>query len=361
MQIRKNPISQRRLLVVFILLLLFVQSITIPFRHTFRVPCYLAPVTVWKLKYDGTGQVNGVWEKSILHEDIRAEMFHFDRPDIVEFRLHDSISDGCKIVKGEIIGWIHSRESSHLVKITEAELGKARATELALKAGERSVDIEVERENLNAASYALEAYEQEYQRVKRLLDQKLVSESEFQIASGHLKVLTATRDLAKARIRALESGARSEDVRIAEAEVKRLERDLDRISDILGNEEAIHAPFTGLLRLGSEPDVLLSLVRVDTLDATLIMPASYSSFVVNGTEVRLQVLSDPDNYVNAAIEKIEYLTGDSSGMRAHIYLPNKENRWMNGMTGYCEMQTDRITLIRSMKMRMGRYNYSWTF
>lgn len=358
MQLKFKTVEQRRLFVFLLIVVLFIQSVTIPFKHTFRVPVFTAPVTVWKLKYDGSGQITGTWTKSIIPEDVTYEIFQFERPDIVDIRLNKGLVDGSIVLKGEILAWVSSRELKHEMKIAEEELGKARAAELSLKAGERAVDIAVEQESLKAATVSLEAFEPEYERIAGLYSRGLVSASEYQIATGKINLLKATRDLAKARVKAVEAGARTEDIVVAQAEVRRQELALQRAQDLMGKEEPILAPFSGVLRFGSNTDVLLALSRIDTLDATLIMPETYSAFVKEGKEVSLNFSSSPDP-IPCNIGQIEFFSHDSVGIRAHILLPNTSNKLRSGMVGYAEILSDRITLLRNLRIRMGRFSQSW--
>jgi hypothetical protein len=360
MHTMRSPLAQRRLLVLFIILLLFAQSATMPFRHTFRFSCVLSPVTVWKLRYDGSGQITGVWQKSALTEEVHYALFQFDRPDIADIRLCAGLHDGGMVHKGDVLGWVSSRELGHTLKITEAELVKAEAAEAALKAGARSADIGVEQANLAAADAILNAFEPEYQRTCRLFDDSLVSQAARQQAEGKRQVLTADRDLAAAKVHALSVGGREEDVSVAAAEVRRLEQAVRRGQDLLGKEEPVIAPFDGILRLGGERDVLFSLARTDTLDATFVMPETYAPLLKPGTTACLHLFALPDTLFDAAIMTIQHQGADSAGLQAHAYLPNPGASLTGGMIGFGEIRSEPMTMLHSLRLRMGRMKQMWT-
>jgi hypothetical protein len=356
----RSPLVQRRLVVSLVILLLFMQSATLPFRHTFRFSCVLSPVTVWKLKYDGAGQITCLWQKSSLSEDLHYVLFQFDRPDIADLHLQEGLKDGSPIHKGDVLGWVVSRELGHTFKVTEAELKKARAEEKAMRAGGRAADVGVERASLRAAEAELNAFEPDYQRLGRLYADSLISLADFQQAEGKRNVLSAARNLAEAKVRALETGSRAEDIGIAEADVQRLERAVDRAHDLLGKDEPVVAPFDGILRVGGERDVLFSVARTDTLDATFIMPETYASLVEPGTTAALHLFALPDTMMTASIVSVLHQGADSAGMQAHAYLPNADASLTSGMIGFGEIRSEPMTILHSLRLRMGRMKQMWT-
>jgi hypothetical protein len=159
---------------------------------------------------------------------------------------------------------------------------------------------------------------------------------------------------------ALEAGGRSEDVNIAEAEVERLEQAVARAQDLLGNEEPVLAPFAGIFRLGGERDVLFSIARTDTLDATFIMPETYAALVEPGTKTFLHLFALPDTMLEAAIMAVQHQGADSAGMQAHAYLPNPANALTTGMIGFGEIRSEPMTILHSLRVRMGRMKQMWT-
>ncbi len=360
MNFYSNSLSKRRLWVVIVIALLMLQSATIPYRHQFRMPLYLTPVTIWKLKLDGSGQVTGIWQKSSLREQVSYLMFHFNRPDIVDIRLSDQMKEGNRIHKGDVVGWVQSREMNRSLPVTEAQLKHAQAEELALKAGGRTVDIKVAQENLKSAEIAMNAYEPEFQRFRSLFATKQVAEAEFQQIESKYNLLKSAYELALAKVHALEAGSRNEDVLVAQAEVDRLNQQLTKEKNILGNEEPIYSPIDGIVQLGGERDVLFAIQRTDTLDATLILPDSYAPFVRLGKPVSVQLFASPEDKLTATISNLEYCAGDTAGIRAHMLLPNPTGSLSSGMEGFGVVYSDRMTLLRSLRIRSSQWNQLWS-
>ncbi len=361
MKLKGSPIVRRRLLAVLIVLLLFIQGATIPFKHTLRFPCYLAPVTIWTLKSDGAGQITAVWQKSILEKEISYSLFQFERPDVVEIQLESSLHEGSQVRKGEILGWIYSRESGQTLLVTSAELEHARAEESALKAGGRPEDLEIEWKNLQTASVSFDVYKPEYERIKQLYEQGLASLRDFQQSEGQYKVLAANLELAEARVKALQAGAREEDIRIAQAQVEMLEKQVNRVREIMGKETPIISPFDGVVRLGGDPNVLLTLHRTDTLDVTLVTPETYAPFVQPGRTATVCFAAAPFLKYPVSIYSIDFLSENSIGVRAHCLIPNPDHLLIEGMFGEGKILTDPITVLESLRLQMGRINQSWMF
>lgn len=347
-----SPLGRRRLYTVSALVLLLLLSTTIPVRQTLRVPCMLEPATVWTVRFDGSGLVSAFWQTSLLSESIQYHLYQFGRPDIAEIRLRDDLKDGATVQRGTTIGWVRSRDLAHILQTTEALLNKARATETAMRAPGRPADILVEQQNLVSADVALEAYQPEFERVRKLHEDSLVSAAEFQIAKGNLELLAAQRALAQAKVQAIEAGARREDVDIATAEVARLELEVSRAKDLLGNDEPITAPIQGILSVGGEENVLFSLVRNDTLDAQLIMPEAYGAIVDTGTTVGLRLFAAPEHPLAVTLLRFDYLPADSSALIAHAIVPNPDRRWQRGMSGFAEFETPPLTLFKLLTLRL---------
>jgi HlyD family secretion protein len=115
-----------------------------------------------------------------------------------------------------------------------------------LQGGPRPREIEEARAALAGAESTLQTETREYERVRSLVDRKLVSASNLDQALARRDAARSTRDQAQARLKLLLEGTRTEQVQQAEAAVARSRAALAEL-ETTASRYAVRAPRAGLV------------------------------------------------------------------------------------------------------------------
>jgi len=341
---------------VFALLLVFlVVAGTVPLPQSVRGPCVLEPVGIWYLARDGAGQIATGWERNLLdagREPPTSELMGIDRPDFVEVKLAPHLRDGGSVAAGDTVAVITSIEEAGRLSVLEAELKSSHAQLDALIAGSRAEDIEVARQEVHQARVALEAFTPERDRIKSQYESGIATLSLWQETEGQYQLLEAELGLAEAELKALQTGARPEDIAVARFEAEQIQRSLDSVRRLLGKRKAVVAPTGGRVSIGGVNGYLLRIERTDTLAAIMVIPEATLPWLTEGQPMEIKLTADRSEPLTGELHKIDFLTGELTGTYAVALIDNRDGRLWAGMTGNARLMLGEQTLLSGLKAKL---------
>ena len=349
-----DPLDLRRSLVIAALLgFLFLMG-TVPFHQSIKGPCQTAPAAVWYLNSNGAGQIVSGWERNLLNSGNTRVLVQFERPDFVEVTIAPHLHDGALVEAGDTIAVITSHEGLGRFEVLEAELSKSRSEHQALLTGAKAEDIEVARAEVKRARIALKSYGLEYERAEALYDSGHISASEWQIVEGQYNVLAAELDLAEANLKALEAGARPEDIEVARGQTEVLRRSLETEGQLLSKPEVVTAPVSGRVRLGDVPETLIRIERMDTLAVLVSIPEASASLLRVGQPMEVKLLADHIPNRESNLLRIDFIPPAApqlSGAYAVGLLDNSKGKLQPGMSGIAILSIGKKTLFSGLRAR----------
>jgi HlyD family secretion protein len=237
-------------------------------------------------------QVHGTLERD------RLELVAESNERIIEIpvREGDRVAADTVIVRQEA-GTMQPRLEQARASLDEAERHLAE-----LVSGPRQREIDEARAALAGAASTLETQSREYDRVRSLVDRKLMSASELDQARTQRDTARAARDEAQARLKLLLEGTRTEQVQQAEAVVSRNRGALTEL-ETTASRYIVRAPRSGLVealpyKLGERPPaggVVAVLLADGTPYARVYVPENLRVAYAAGTRVVLHVdgVDDP--------------------------------------------------------------------
>lgn len=156
------------------------------------------------------------------------------------------IREGSQVKEGDLLVQLDDTQAQHNVQKAEANLANATANQNKLRHGARAEDIAASRAQLDVAnSQAIEA-SNNFNRIKPLALQKLVSQAELDNARSLRDATRADVNRATQNLLALTNGTRPEDLTIADAQVAEAEANL-HIAQYQLNQLSIKATRDGFL------------------------------------------------------------------------------------------------------------------
>jgi hypothetical protein len=344
-----QPVTQRRLIALFILLLFVLFGVFIPIDHNVSAFVRLEPESSWTVFQDGSGYIKTGWKRNSLGNSGTSKLYQFERPDIVEIDLRKELSDGQLIHAGDTLGVIWSRDGQGRSEVTLAEIELEIARREAIVAGGRPEDIKVSKQKLEKSRVEFESYEIELNRVTALFDSNLVSQARYQEVKSRYDILGADMALEESRFNAMVAGGRDEDVAVAEAEIERLRRLSENVKSTLGTKEYIITPTNGYLKLYSTPEEMIIVERADTLMARIIVSDVYYNALSRVDHVELDLNITELDLISAKIEKIGFFGADTMAAYGIAYIDNSAGLLSVGVSGNAVLPIGRQTLFDRMK------------
>jgi RND family efflux transporter MFP subunit len=228
------------------------------------------------------------------------------------------------VAAGTVLIRVSATEADASLREAEANSAQLEAR-LGLAAGQPFDSMKVP-EVLNAKA-ALDWAEADFQRIKSLLDQKVVSQAEY---DQRLTQVQAARQQYQTSVNTAQQSYRS--LQAARARV-----DLARKA---AADTVVRAPFSGIVaeRLVSTGDYVsrgmkvATVVRIDPVRVELTVPEQYLSQVKAGQRVRLTVDAYPGEIFTASVRFVSpALKPDQRALTVEAVAPNGDGRLKPGL------------------------------
>ena len=127
---------------------------------------------------------------------------------------------GAFVKAGTIIAGLDETDLGNQIKQATAALAVAEASYANLKAGSRPETIAISRAQLQQAEANLAAQKSNYERMKSLYDEKLISQQQYEAATAAYQAALAQVKVAQESLTLAETGPSAEKLRAAEAQVQ---------------------------------------------------------------------------------------------------------------------------------------------
>ena len=235
---------------------------------------------------DGAREVHGTLERD------RLELVAESHERIVEIpvREGETVDAGAILVRQEA-GTMQSRLDQARASVDEAERRLA-----DLRGGPRQREIDEARAALAGAESALATDTREYERVRSLVERKLISASSLDQARARRDASRSSREQADARLKLLLEGTRPEQVAQAEAAVARAKAALAEL-ETTASRYVVRAPRAGVVEalpyeVGERPPAgapVAVLLADGTPYARVYVPEPLRSAYVAGARTRLRI------------------------------------------------------------------------
>ncbi|GGH57442.1 HlyD family efflux transporter periplasmic adaptor subunit [Frigidibacter albus] len=277
------------------------------------------------------------------------------------------VAEGTTVTRGQVVAQMSSWNQASDVAVTEAMLAGAVASLARLEAGAKPEEIDVARSMVESAEASLFFSRTEAERARELVGTGAVSQAQFEKAQAAYDADLAGLEVARAQLVLVESGATTEEIAIARADVDRLTLELQFRRDEL-ERTRITAPMDGrvvtpdlelrngsFLRVG---ETLLEIENADVVRAAIAVPESDIALIEPGREVRLKAWGASDDEIPGVVESIAQAAeqeGYGSTVRVDAAFPNPDGMLRSGMTGYAKIEGAEMRTWEAYLRRIVRF------
>ena len=190
---------------------------------------------------------------------------------------------GDEVQEGELIAQMEAEALDLGIKAAEEALNQARLELEMAETGARKEELAQAEAQYEAAQESLKLAEDAYERVEYLYENDVVAKPELDEAEMNLIEARASYDAAKQDLEMARTGARPEEIRIAEASISEAEYELEQ-ARLSQQDLEVTAPVSGIV--GKVPVEEGTLIGEDT-PVAVIMDISELNLVVEASSRRI--------------------------------------------------------------------------
>jgi HlyD family secretion protein len=259
----------------------------------------------------GCARKDDAWEVHGTLERDRLELVAESHERIIEVAVRegDRVATDAVLVRQEA-GTMQPRLDQAKATVDEAERRLAE-----LQSGPRQREIDEARAAVAGAESTLQTETKEYERVRSLVERKLVSASSLDQAQSRRDTARSARDQAQARLRLLLEGTRSEQVQQAQAAVARSKAALAEL-ETTASRYVVRAPRDGVVealpyKLGERPPAgapVAVMLADGTPYARVYVPEPLRASYTAGARVQLRV----DGVQQPLTGTVRYVSAEAS-------------------------------------------------
>lgn len=190
-------------------------------------------------------------ESAIARQNIYPGRVIAFKKSILTFRvpgplIEIAVVPGQAVKKGEKLMQIDPRDYQIQVDLAQSRLDMANANLEAMKKGSRPEDVALLQAKVDEADATRELAEKEYDRCKKLVNDKVVSVSDYDSANRTFILAKLACNSARKELEKGQAGSRVEDIKAAEAEIRGLEASLAAAKNSL-DDTTLRAPYDGVI------------------------------------------------------------------------------------------------------------------
>ena len=248
----------------------FLLPVKIPYNVT--VPGRALPYREWAVVRDRDGNIEA-FLRDHAQGSVESYIAHrFERGDVVRLSIHPGLNPHNRVAAGDTVITIYSTQTQQELAQLTGQLAAAEASLVFYAAGEKEALILEAQTLVSQARDQAEQQQREVDRLRPLVEQSLVSQQEFEQAETTLQVLEADIAVAEARLDAVRTGAKPEQIQLTQAEADAVQREIDTLNDRL-HLFTLTSPIDGITVRSSGSDTLLTIQDVSKL--TIVMPVPW--------------------------------------------------------------------------------------
>lgn len=254
--------------IIGILVLIILLIFPIKISDRINSEAKIKPAREWILQKseDGSIRISDTdHRKNIIHN---VSTYQVERGDFIEFKMNETLAYRENISLFDTVGIVKSVETDRELAKLMRNLASAESYLQMSKTGEKTAVINMARERVNQANIQLENQKKIVERKKKLFENNLISEEEYEINKNTATLYELELLEAQANLTDIQTGSKPEEIALYQNEVLTTRMEIQRINDLM-EKFVIRSPIDGWLYKVYSYDTLL--IIGDTLSVA-IMP-----------------------------------------------------------------------------------------
>lgn len=351
------PKSKRFYIWIAILAVVVALAFLFPVDLKINAPVTIEPVEKFIIKGGSNSQLETSWFMGGVYQKPINRVYQFSISDFAVLDITPTLSVGTDVDSGRILLEISSNHFQSQLEQTNAEIDKAKAEYDLLLSDPKAAELAKAKAALDEETLRQISIEQEYQRARKLHEQNLISEEEWERAKTSRYVQNKKVDFVQSEFDLLKAGPKSEELLKQDAEIKGLKAKAKYLEEQIASC-TIRAPFAGKLTLFGVPGELISLAQTDSMEVNLQIPEDQIDILEVGQEIAFRVAGYPNKSFYGKIEKVITVAHNSNNNIHFIAIgtvPNSSQLLRGGMEGYAKVYCGKTSVAKNVGRKLIRF------
>lgn len=252
---------------VAILILIIILILPIKITHHINCEAKIKPSREWILRKsaDGSLRISDMdHRKNIIHY---VSAYQVERGDFLEFRMNKTLANTDIISKNDTVGSVRSIEMEREMARLQGDLTSAESVLQMSKSGKKNAVVKMAEDRVEQARIQLENQNKIVERKKKLYENNLISEEEYEINRNTATIYELELLEARANLVDLQTGSKPEEIALYQNEVLNARTEIQRTRDLM-DKFTLRSPMDGYVYKVFSSDTLL--IIGDTLSVAII-------------------------------------------------------------------------------------------
>jgi multidrug efflux pump subunit AcrA (membrane-fusion protein) len=262
------------IIIALIILTIIVIFLPVKYPSSINSKGKLLPHKTWLISKETDGRLTTELIDNVTGLNNEFSVTQFERGDAVQFKFNlDLISSG-QVKQGDTIGYVISNEIEKDIEKLKGELNTARALLNVQASSEKESVIEEEKSKLVFAEKELEEQTKIYERKKQLFDRDLISRQEYEADEARYELAKININIAKERLRSVQSGAKAEEIDYASTQISTIENEISVLQKRYESNNIV-SPIAGNVTRSFSSDTLL--IINDVNKSVVLIPIKWQA------------------------------------------------------------------------------------
>jgi multidrug efflux pump subunit AcrA (membrane-fusion protein) len=296
----KTPLA-----ITLVILIIVIIFLPIKYPSSINSKGKLLPHKTWLISKETDGRLTTELLDNVTGINNEFSVTQFERGDAVQFKFNLDLLTSGQVQQGDTIGYVISNEIEKDIEKLKGELNTARALLNVQTSSEKESVIEEEKSKLVFAEKELEEQTKIYERKKKLFDRDLISQQEFEADEAKYELAKININIAKERLRGVQSGAKTEEIDYASSQISTIENEISVLQKRYESNNIV-SPISGMVTRSFSSDTLL--IINDVSKSVALIPIKWQDS--DKLKPKLQVVVSSPN-VNESLKGKIFSIGNS--------------------------------------------------
>lgn len=301
------------------------------------------PLQEWRLVQDQTGRLSSIVRDHKRGSAQQIDAFQFEQGDFSGIKIE--IPEGAFVSAGDTVVRMYSIRQRQEMQEIEAQLSLYYAQLQSDTTGDKPPIVQEAENKLHFAREDLKLKESFYHLKKKLKNEGLIAETEFQIAENSWNLAKIQVDIAQKYLENVNTGLKIETVGITEAQLNGLKNRLQILRQ-KGLAFVLRAPFSGWSAPSVLPEELLILQRSDEYVVQIPVRVEHLRYLTPDVAIHVKDVQSGRVYSARYAfigSKVEVLDNRQVSMLTAIVRPDSVGvRLSTGVSAVCALDFGKI-------------------
>ena len=259
---------------IAVILLAVLVGLFAPIKIPYAIECSgkIVPLREWRVVRGQDGQVLSILYDNAAGRVRSYSVLDVERGDNARVEIYPTAALGASVTAGEEIGHVHSRELERQLARLQGELAVAEAELKLFSGGEKEAVVDEARTRLLQVRTRVAQERRILARLQTLFARNVASKEDLELAEDALVLDSIQVEIATAKLRAAQMGARSEQIELGRARLAALQGEIGVLEERL-SANGLVVPLSGLVVNFFSGDTLV--VVQDTTGYAAALPVQW--------------------------------------------------------------------------------------